>query len=105
MCVNNNRTQLRDHQPNNRTEGESRPALSVWMDNPNIYGYKADGPVICMLREIYQPDIDLVIVLGQTETLCEDGTEIRTVGKARPWVLELIPSLVDRRPNNSGIRI
>ena len=45
------------------------------------------------------------IALGQTETICEDGTEIRTVGKARPWVLELIPSLVDRRPNNSGIRI
>ena len=54
---------------------------------------------------IYQTDIDLVIVLGQTETLREDGTGIRTVGKARPWVLDLIPSLVDRRPNNSGIRI
>ena len=39
-----------------------------------------------------QPDIDLVIVLGQTETLCEDGTGIRTVGKARPWVLKLIPT-------------
>ena len=64
---------------------------------------------ICYVKSqytiIYQPDIDLVIVLGQTETLREDGTEIRTVGKARPWVLELIPSLVDRRPNNSGIRI
>ena len=33
-------------------------------------------------------------VLGQTETLREDGTIIRTVGKARPWVLEQIPSLV-----------
>ena len=51
LCVNNNRTQLRDHQPNNRTEGKSRPALSVWTDNPKIYGYKADGPVIYMLRE------------------------------------------------------
>ena len=64
---------------------------------------------ICYVKSqytiIYQPDIDLVIVLGQIETLREDGTRIRTVGKARPWVLELIPSLVDRRPNNSGIRI
>ena len=32
-------------------EGEYRPALSVWTDDPKIYGYKADGPVICMLRE------------------------------------------------------
>ena len=54
---------------------------------------------------IYQTDIDWVTVLGQTETLREDGTRIRTVGKARPWVLDRIPSLVDRRPNNSGIRI
>ena len=64
---------------------------------------------ICYVKSyhtiIYQTDIDLVIVLGQTETLREDGTGIRTVGKARPWVLDLIPSLVDRRPNNSGIRI
>ena len=44
-------------------------------------------------------------VLGQTETLREDGTRIWSVGKARPWVLEQIPYLVDRRPNNSGIRI
>ena len=35
-------------------------------------------------------------VLGQTEVLLEDGIRIRTVGKARPWVLEQIPSLVDR---------
>ena len=34
-------------------------------------------------------------VLGQTEVLREDGIRIRTVGKARPWVLEQIPSLVD----------
>ena len=54
---------------------------------------------------IYQAEIGLVTVLGQTETLREDGTRIRTVGKARPWVLEQIPYLVDRRPNNSGIRI
>ena len=54
---------------------------------------------------IYQADIDRVIALGQTETLREDGTRIRTVGKARPWVLEQIPTSVDRRPNNSGIRI
>ena len=51
LCVSNNRTQLRDHKLNNWTEGESRPALSVWTDNPKIYGYKADGPVIYMLRE------------------------------------------------------
>ena len=31
-------------------------------------------------------------VLGQTEVLREDGIRIRTVGKARPWVLEQIPS-------------
>ena len=54
---------------------------------------------------IYQADIDGVTVLGQTETLREDGTRIRTVGKARPWILEQIPTLVDRRPNNSGIQI
>ena len=44
LCVSNNRTQQRDHQPNNR-------ALSVGTDNSKIYGYKADGPVIYMLRE------------------------------------------------------
>ena len=33
-------------------------------------------------------------VLGQTEVLREDGIRIRTVGKARPSVLEQIPSLV-----------
>ena len=70
---------------------------------------KVQNITICYVKSyhtiIYQTDIDLVIVLGQTETLREDGTEIRTVGKARPWVLDLIPSLVDRRPNNSGIRI
>ena len=37
-------------------------------------------------------------VLGPTETLREDGTRIRTVGKARPWVLEQIPSLVTGAP-------
>ena len=42
---------------------------------------------------------------GQTETLREDGTRIRTVGKARPWVLYQIPTSVDRRPNNSVRRI
>ena len=57
------------------------------------------------LDNIYQAEIGLMTVLGQTETLREDGTRIRTVGKARPWVLEQIPYLVDRRPNNSGIRI
>ena len=52
----------------------------------------------------YHPKF-VTTVLGQTEALREDGTRIRTVGKARPWVLEQIPSLVDRRPNNSGIQI
>ena len=33
---------------------------------------------------IYHSDIDWAVVLGQTETIGEDGTIIRTVGKARP---------------------
>ena len=43
--------------------------------------------------------------MAQGLTLREDGTRIRTVGKARPWVLCQIPTLVDRRPNNSARRI
>ena len=41
--------------------------------------------------------------MGQTETLREDGTRIRTVGKARLWVLYQIPTSVDRRPNNTDM--
>ena len=32
----------------------------------------------------YHSDIGLAVVLGQTETIGEDGTRIRMVGKARP---------------------
>ena len=49
---------------------------------------------------IYYSGIDWTIVLGQTETICEDGTIIRTVGKARPGSSYQIPTPVDRSPNN-----
>ena len=35
--------------------------------------------LLCKKLSYNQTDIDLVIVLGQTETLREDGTGIRTV--------------------------
>ena len=34
---------------------------------------------------IYCSDINWAIVVRRTETIREDGTIIRTVGKARPW--------------------
>ena len=49
---------------------------------------------------IYYSGIDCTIVLGQTETIGEDGSIIRTVGKARPWSSYQIPTPVDRSPNN-----
>ena len=52
------------------------------------------------ITTIYCSDIDRTIVLGQTETIGEDRTIIRTVGKARPWSSYQIPTPVDRSPNN-----
>ena len=49
---------------------------------------------------IYCSDINWKIVLGRTETIREDGTVIRTVGKARPWSSYQIPTPADRSPNN-----
>ena len=49
---------------------------------------------------IYCSDINWTIVLGQTETIREDGTIIQTVGKAWPWSSYQIPTLADRSPNN-----
>ena len=57
------------------------------------------------VKETTAHQLSVHILGGQTETLREDGTRIRTVGKARPWVLDQIPTSVDWRPNNSVRRI
>ena len=54
---------------------------------------------------IYNSDIVRSVVLGQTETIGEDGTIIRTVGKVRPGSKYQIPTPVDRSPNSCGGRL
>ena len=64
------------------------------------YNYTVSRSVSECNTTIYCSDINWTIVLGRTETIREDGTIIRTVGKARPWSSYQIPTPADRSPNN-----
>ena len=66
----------------------------------NLDGFVLLSSVFHVGLTIYCCDINWTIVLGRTETIREDGTIIRMVGKARPWSSYQIPTPADRSPNN-----